>query len=76
MMNTLNLELKFKSAQFKSKKITINNPILDLSDAVVQAAQQAVIDANIFDNEGDNPYAQLDGARYVERTVTDLYNVQ
>lgn len=73
---SLNLELMFKDGENKNNKITITNPLPNLTTAVVQAAQTAIISANLFEKAGVNPYVAADGARYVERTVTDVYVVE
>ncbi|RAV79383.1 DUF2922 domain-containing protein [Aerococcus mictus] len=72
-----NLELLFKTEEGKTKKVTIKEPKEDVSAEVAQAALAAIVDADIFANEdGFDPYATATGARYVRRTVTDIYQVE
>lgn len=75
MNTTNNLELLFKDASGASKKITLRNPKLDLTAPQVKDAVDAIAAAEIFDGENGDPYAEGVGARYVTRTVEDVYEV-
>lgn len=70
------LELCFKTGEGKSKMIGINQPVMDLDSAVVEAAMQKVVDQNMFEKEGVNLFESIKGARYVTRTVDELFETE
>lgn len=70
------LELCFKTGEGKSKTIGINQPVMDLDSAVVEAAMQKVVDQNMFEKEGVNLFESIKGARYVTRTVDELFETE
>lgn len=72
MKTTLTLELKFTTADKKSRSLNIRNPKLDLTTAEIQPAMDTIVNLGIFEIDGVNPYAGVDSARYVERIVTDI----
>ncbi|AZP04963.1 DUF2922 domain-containing protein [Jeotgalibaca ciconiae] len=76
-MNTnVTLELKFKTAEGKTRNLSLKNPVTDLTSEQVQPAMEAIIELDAFEVKGVNPYAGLDSARYVERVVTDIFNTE
>ncbi|XJS10984.1 DUF2922 domain-containing protein [Aerococcaceae bacterium WGS1372] len=76
MMNTTNnLELLFKDASGVNKKISLRNPKLDLTPQQAKDAVETIVAAEIFNGKNGNPYAEAVGARYVKRTVEDLFEV-
>lgn len=75
METTKTLELKFKTANGKSKNLSLRNPRENLTAAEIQPAMDAIVGLGAFEVKGVNPYAAIDSARYVERTVTDIFDV-
>lgn len=73
MEQTNNLELLFKDAAGSSKKITLRNPQEGLTSQVVQGVLDVIAGAEIFVGDNGDTYAQSVGARYVRRTVEDVY---
>lgn len=70
------LELRFKTGEGKSKTLGISQPVMDLDSAVVEAAMQKVVDQNMFEKEGVNLFESIKGARYVTRTVDELFETE
>lgn len=75
-VTTTNLELQLKSAAGKSKVVRVQEPRLGLDRLTTETAAQELINANIFLDESGDPYATNVGARYVKRTVDEIYNVE
>lgn len=76
MDNTYNLELLFSDAAGSSKKITIRNPREGVTAEVAQATVAAIVAAEIFQGKNGDAYAVGEGARYVRRTVEDIYGAE
>lgn len=74
MNTTLTLELKFRTADGKSRNLSLRNPLEGLTPTEIQPAMDAIIELGAFDIDGINPYAGVDSARYVERIVTDIFD--
>lgn len=72
MKKTLTLELKFRTADGKSKNLSLRNPAEDLTSAEIQPAMEAIVALDVFSIEGINPYSGVDSARYVERIITEI----
>ncbi|MBG9985046.1 DUF2922 domain-containing protein [Aerococcaceae bacterium DSM 111022] len=71
---TTNLELLFKDANGKSRKITVKSPKEGLTPAQAQTALDNIVQANVFiGNEGEDIYAEAVGAQYVSRSVETVY---
>ncbi|MER2227395.1 MAG: DUF2922 domain-containing protein [Carnobacterium sp.] len=70
------LELRFVTSLGKSKTLSVKDPILTLTTEEAQQAMNSIISLNIFQIEGANPYAAVAGARYVERVVNDIFEVE
>lgn len=70
------LELKFGTSAGKTKTLSVNDPILDLSPETTQQAMSNIINLNMFDVEGINPYVSQLSARYVERVITDIFETE
>lgn len=70
------LELRFGTSLGKSKALSVKDPILNLTTEKTQAAMNSIISLNMFQIEGTNPYATVVGARYVERVVEDIFEVE
>ncbi|GEL66386.1 DUF2922 domain-containing protein [Marinilactibacillus psychrotolerans] len=73
---TTKLELRFKTSEGKSKMIGVSQPILNLDSAVVEAAMKTIVDQNMFKKEDVNLLESIKGARYVTRTVDDLFEIE
>lgn len=70
------LELRFKTGEGKSKTLGISQPVMGLDSEVVEAAMQKVVDQNMFEKEGVNLFESIKGARYVTRTVDELFETE
>lgn len=70
------LELKFLSSEGKTKTITVNEPKADLTVEQIQLEMDEIVAASLFDDEGVNPYTSVKSARYVTRTVEDIFDNQ
>ncbi|WP_433750698.1 DUF2922 domain-containing protein [Falsibacillus pallidus] len=65
------LELQFVTADGKSAKLSIDNPIEPVDTAQVKASMEAIIAADVFFTNAGSSYSGIKGARVVERNVTD-----
>lgn len=74
MDTTLTLELKFRAADGKNKNLIIRNPTEGLTSAEIKPVMQTIIGLDAFAVKGTNPYSLIDSARYVKRTITDLFD--
>ncbi len=72
MNTTVTLELKFGTADGKTRSLSVKNPKSGLTSAELQPAMASIIGLNVFEVKGVNPYATVSSARYVERTITDV----
>lgn len=73
MDTTIKLELQFATEEGKSRTLSVNQPAMDLDQATVEAAMEAIAAQNLFEYEGIQLYNQVKGARYVTRTVNDVF---
>ena len=73
MDTTIKLELQFATEEGKSRTLNVNQPAMDLDPATVEAAMEAIAAQGIFEFEGVQLYNQVKGARYVTRTVDDVF---
>ncbi|RPA57602.1 DUF2922 domain-containing protein [Aerococcus agrisoli] len=70
-------ELKFKTADNKSRTVTIKNPKANLDAASVEQALNALVAANAFINEeGYQIFATPVSGRYVNRQVQEIYTTE
>lgn len=76
MDTTIKLELKFATEEGKSRTINVNQPALDLEPALVQEAMETIARQGIFEQDGIQLYNQVKGARYVTRSVNDIFEVE
>ncbi|WP_313468251.1 DUF2922 domain-containing protein [Carnobacterium sp.] len=70
------LELRFNTSLGKAKTMSVQDPILDLSPEDVQKSMADIIALDLFEKEGVNLYTSVVGARYVERVVEDIFEVE
>ena len=76
MDTTIKLELQFATEEGKSRILNVNQPAMDLDPATVEAAMEAIAAQGIFEFEGVQLYNQVKGARYVTRTVDDVFETE
>lgn len=76
MDTTIKLELQFATEEGKSRILNVNQPAMDLDPATVEAAMEAIAAQGIFEFEGIQLYNQVKGARYVTRTVDDVFETE
>lgn len=76
MDTTIKLELQFATEEGKSRILNVNQPAMDLDPATVEAAMEAIAAQGIFEYEGVQLYNQVKGARYVTRTVDDVFETE
>lgn len=70
------LELRFATSEEKNRTLAINSPVLDLEPEVVQTAMQSITEQGLFELDGEVLYNRVIGARYVTRTVDDIFEVE
>lgn len=70
------LELRFATNEEKNRTLAINNPVLSLEPEVVQTAMQSISEQGLFELDGEVLYNRVIGARYVTRTVDDIFEVE
>ncbi|MBP2057420.1 hypothetical protein J2Z60_000584 [Lactobacillus colini] len=73
MATTKVLQLTFINDQNKKKTITLANAAGDLNGEEVKAAMSTISQANVFEKDGVVLYRTPDSAKYIERTVTTLF---
>lgn len=73
MDTNVKLELQFATEEGKTRTLSINEPALDLDPETVQAAMDTIAAQNIFEQEGIQIYNQVKGARYVTRSVDEVF---
>ena len=64
------LELQFATDLGKTAKLTVENPTEPIDEAAVKVAMESIIESNAFFSTNGN-LAAVDGARVVERNVTE-----
>lgn len=70
---TRTLQLTFTTAGGSRSTVTMADPKIDLDAPTVQAAMNDVIQSGVFLTK-DGAYAAPYAAKYVERTVTDIFS--
>lgn len=73
---TNTLELLFLDGVGNSRKITIKDPVEGLTEERAKTAMEVIVNTNIFIDSGVDVYAAADGARYVIRSVQDIYKAE
>ena len=68
-----NLEMNFLNEEGKNKKLTIRKPVLGLTETEIVPVMQKVVDSDIFEKDGCDPYAAVKSARYVTTEVEEIY---
>lgn len=75
MDTTVKLELRFTTEEGKTRTLSVNQPALDLEPAAVQEAMEAIAAQGIFEQDGIQLYNQVKDARYVTRSVDEVFEV-
>ncbi|WP_028274321.1 DUF2922 domain-containing protein [Atopococcus tabaci] len=70
------LELKFLTSIGKNRTLSVQDPLPDLTEEQTRQAMESIIAQNMFHKDGVNLYAGVKGARYVERKVEDIFEVE
>lgn len=65
------LQLQFKTASGAGYSISVDTPKDNLTSETIYQVMNTVMSGNVFALDGAS-LTQIVGARYVERTVTDL----
>lgn len=73
MRETVKLELNFGDEEGRNKKLTIQQPVLALTEAEVRPVMETIIASDIFDADGFDPYASAKNARYIRTEVDEIY---
>ena len=73
---TSQLELLFKDGSGKSNKIVVPEPREGLDRQTAETAMTTIIDSDLFAKDGKDLHASTDGARYVTKTVKDIFTVE
>lgn len=76
MDTTIKLELRFTTEEGKSRTLSVNQPAMDLEPAVVQAAMETIAAQGIFTNDRGQLYHGVKSARYVTRSVDDVFEIE
>ncbi|MEC6748888.1 DUF2922 domain-containing protein [Marinilactibacillus sp. XAAS-LB27] len=70
------LELRFETGEGKNKTIGINKPALNLDVETVESAMETIVSQELFEKDGIKLFGSIKGARYVTRTVDDLFEIK
>ncbi|CEG26963.1 DUF2922 domain-containing protein [Bacillus sp. B-jedd] len=65
------LELSFMTETGKISRLAIDNPVEPISEAAVKLAMEQIIASNVFYSVNGN-YTGVEGAKVIERNVTDV----
>lgn len=65
------LQLQFKTANGKNSSISIDVPKENLTNGEVYQVMNTILSSSVFEIDG-SPLSEIIGARYVERTVTEI----
>lgn len=70
------LELRFNSSLGKAKTLSVKDPVLSLTPENAKLAMEAISTLKLFKSEGVDLFASVVGARYTERVVEDIFEVE
>ncbi|WP_161877695.1 DUF2922 domain-containing protein [Alkalibacterium sp. MB6] len=73
MNDTTNLELTFENSSGKSKKLSIRRPVLGLTQVEILPVMETIVNSDIFDEDGIDPYVKAKNARYVRTEIEVLF---
>ena len=69
------LQLTFLTASDKKVTLSVDEPKIGLTEEEVSQAMETVIASRVFEI-GDYPFASAVSAKIVERSVTELLNIE
>lgn len=70
------LELRFNTSLGKPKTLSVKDPVLSLTPEDAKLAMEAISALKLFESEGIDLCTAVVGARYVERVVEDIFEVE
>lgn len=68
------LHLTFQNSEGKRSILALNGVKQDLDEATVKGAMQNIAQSELFIKDDVALYATVMGAKYVERTTTEIFN--
>ena len=72
---TKTLKLTFLNGKKKKTSITLGDAMDNLTAEQVRGAMTTIAKANVFEKDGVAYYSTPQSAAYIERTVSDIFNV-
>lgn len=76
MNDTYRLELNFLDEFGKNKRITVRRPVEGLTETEIKPVMQTIVDNDIFEDAGADPYQLVKDARYIRTSVEDVFEVK
>lgn len=70
---TKSLELRFLTSIGKNRTLSVKDPLPDLTTEQTREAMESIVAQNMFNKDGVDLYTAVKGARYIERTVEDIF---
>lgn len=70
------LQMTFQNSEGKRSLLSLNDVKQDLDEATVKGAMQNIAQSKLFIKDDVALYDAIVGAKYVERTVTDIFDTQ
>lgn len=68
-------EMKFLDIKGKERRVTISDPVENISAETAKNAMEVIIKSDVFvTKDGSDPYDKAVSARYVVRSVEDVYD--
>jgi len=71
---TKKLELKFATSEGKNRTLAVNEPKENLTEAEIENAMNVIAGQDLFVDEGIILYQDVKSARYVTRTVEEVFD--
>jgi uncharacterized protein YpiB (UPF0302 family) len=72
-IETLTLQLEFKNAEKKTRQLNLEHTKPDLAPELVQQAMNQIATSHLIDKKGVDAYQSPQAARYIRRTVSDVF---
>lgn len=73
---TKRLELKFHTANGKTKTLAIQHPKEGIDEQTAKAAMDTIVAKDIFQDKAVDLFAASKSAQYITRTVDDVYTAE
>ena len=73
---TKKLDLNFKAADGKSKKISLRHAKADITKDQAKSAMATIVGKDIFTKDAVDQFAKEKTANYVTRTVEEVYKAE